>query len=136
MRATAYCLVLGVGLTLLTNRAGEAQPAPATGPPLSHVEATWTAFWNHISLGDLQGAAQYVHSRRRDVLSTNPDLRKLQEIADQMAFCRIDPIPFQIQGDEVWYPVHCRRGTRPRRPSSACAATLTACGGSRSSDRS
>ena len=94
---------------LLATRAIAAQPTSDTGPPLSEVEATWTAFWNHVSLGDVPGAVTYLHSSRRDVLPPTADLRKLQEVADQMAFCRIEPNPIQIRKDEVWYPVHCRR---------------------------
>lgn len=110
MGRTTRSVAVELTLMLLVTRAVAAQPAPPFGPPLSEIEATWTAFWNHITLGDLQGAAKYIHSSRRHILPAAGDLRKLQEVADQMAFCRIGPAPVPIRTDEVWYPVHCRHG--------------------------
>jgi hypothetical protein len=112
MASTSWQLTISVGVILLSATTTSAQLAPPTGPPFSEVEATWTAFWQHISLGDIEGAVKHVHSSRRHLLPTAGDLRKMQQAADQMAFCRIDPVPspIQVRKDEVFYPVHCRHG--------------------------
>ncbi len=110
MRRITWSPAVGLSLMLLTAQAVAAQPAPPLGPPLAEVEATWTAFWNHMTLGDLDGALKYIHSSRRHLFPTTADVRKMQELAQQMAFCRIDPVPFPIGKDELIYPVHCRHG--------------------------
>ena len=112
MASISWQLTISVAVTLLTARAVAAQLVPPTGPRFSEIEATWTAFWNHISLGDIESAAKYVHSSLRQLLPTAGDLRQMQQAADQMGCCRIDPVPspIQVRKDEVFYPVHCRHG--------------------------
>jgi hypothetical protein len=87
-----------------------AQPLPSVGPPLSEVQATWKGFWTAVILGDLAGARKYVHSHRQHLFPGNKTLAELQELARQMAECRIDPAPFPVSLDEVIYRVHCQRG--------------------------
>ncbi len=111
MRRTTGALAVGIALMLLVARAAGAQPAAQIGPPLAEVEATWTAFWNHITLGDLDGALKYIHSSKRHLVPPpGGSLRELQQAAYQLAFCQIDPVPFPIREDHVWYRVRCRRG--------------------------
>ena len=103
---TAVSLAWGWGIT----EAQEAQPPPIVGPPFAEVEAKWNAFWAHMAEGDLVAAGQYVHSSRRYLSSTGRPLSELQDLAQQMAFCQLDPAPFPPARDEVWYLVRCRHG--------------------------
>lgn len=107
-----WWLAVAVGVMLLSARVVAPQPAPPTEPPLSEIEATWAAFWTHMSLGDLEGAAWYLHSSLRKRLAPSADLRRMQEAADQMASCRIEPAAsaIRIRADEVLYAVRCRHG--------------------------
>lgn len=106
-------LIIGIGMTLIALATATAQPTAQTVPPFSEVEAVWTAFWNHISLGDLEAALKYVYSGRRHLYPSRvgpEEVRRMQAAAHEMAFCRIDPAPVFIANDEVFYRLHCRHG--------------------------
>ena len=112
-------LAMVIAVMLLSARVVAQDPAPAPvlpqvpPPPLADVEATWAAFWSHISLGDVEGAMRYLHSSvRRHVDPSSGNRRQMQEAADQMAACRIDPVvsPLRIRKDEFFYMVRCRHG--------------------------
>ncbi len=102
----AVCLALTWG----TAPAQEAPPLPAVGPPFAEVEALWNAFWTRVVDGDMGGASQYVHSSRRYPFSSEKTRSELQELARQMAFCRLDPKQLAMSRDEVAYPVWCKYG--------------------------
>ena len=107
-------LAVVIAVMLLSARVVAQDPAPGPAPPpLADVEATWIAFWSHVSLGDVEGAVRYLHSSvRRHVDPSSTDRRRMQEAADQMAACRIDPVvsPVRIRKDEFFYTVRCRHG--------------------------
>lgn len=86
------------------------QGQPQVGPPLAEVEARWTAFWTHVVDGNLTEARRYIHSSRRHFLPDDKGLAHLQDLAVQMAFCRLDPTPILFAPGEVMYRVHCRHG--------------------------
>jgi hypothetical protein len=76
------------------------------------VEATWTGFWTRVTDGDLAGAQRYLHSSRRYPLSGDRMLAMLQELAHQMAFCRLESSSAMgVRDDEVAYLVQCRHGS-------------------------
>jgi hypothetical protein len=76
------------------------------------VQAAWAEFWTAVILGDLNGARKYVHSQRQNVFPRKGQrIEDLQEIAQQMAYCRLDPTPFPIDHDEVIYLVLCEHGS-------------------------
>ena len=109
-------LALGFVLAILAADAA-AQPAAEGPPPLKEVEALWAAFLSRLSVGDLQGAAWYVHVRRQPYVLPAPplsprDRRKLQQLTDELAFCKIEPGPLvvELRPGEYYYPVNCRRG--------------------------
>ena len=127
MRGKPLAMILCFTLTLGALRVAAGQPVPQVGPPVREVKATWTAFWTAVSLGDLKEARQYLHSRQRAGFPGKLMVEELKDLADQMAYCRLDPTPFPLnmlgeEGvrqippevlknlDEVFYWVRCQYG--------------------------
>ncbi len=108
----ARVLLTAVSLTLAwgTVQAQEARPQPSVGPPFAEVEATWNGFWTHVVEGDLAAAGRFIHSSRRHLLSGDKTLSNLQDLARQMAFCRLDGSSLFAAQNEVAYQVQCKRG--------------------------
>lgn len=103
-------LALSIGIALGTFGMAAAQAPPPGAPSLAEAEAVWSAFWSHLSLGDLEGARTFVYSGRRHLYPRQlgpKELRRMQALADQMAFCRLVPTPF-IGEHEAWYLLQCR----------------------------
>jgi hypothetical protein len=73
-----------------------AQPSLPPLPAFTEVEAAWTGFWTAVMEGNLEGARRYIHSSRQHLFPGNRTLADLQEIAQQMAACRLDPRPFPL----------------------------------------
>ncbi len=111
MRTPGVLSVVSLVLAWGMAQSQETQPVPAVGPPFAEVEALWNAFWTHVVDGDMMGAEQYIHSFRRYPLSTDKARSELQDLARQMAFCRLDPTPFALGRDEVAYRVPCKHGS-------------------------
>ena len=105
-----WWLAMAVLVMLLSARVVAPQHAPTPGPSLADVEVIWTAFWTHLSLGDIDGAAGYLHSSQRQLLDSTIDRRRMEEVADQMASCRLEPSapPIRRRPDEHVFAVHCR----------------------------
>jgi hypothetical protein len=87
-------------------------PTPASGqfhigPPFAEVQATWTALWQRLGQGDVEGARRYVHSARQAVFPWRKTPAELRDLARQMRACRLDPRPLPIDLDEVMYRVVC-----------------------------
>ena len=91
-------------------RAQDAQPRAGGRPSFAEVQATWNAFWAQVAEGDLPGALRYVHSSRRYVPAPDRPLSALQDLAQQMAFCQLEPAPLPPAQEEAWYLVRCRHG--------------------------
>lgn len=102
MRGEVLAMLTYFTLTLGALRVAVGQPVPQIGPSLKEVEATWTAFWTAVSLGDLKEARKYVHSQLHPFPGTRLTLEELQDMAYQMAFCRLDltPFPLNLLGEE------------------------------------
>jgi hypothetical protein len=113
MRVTAASVVVGLMLGLGVASAGAGEPLPQVGPPFTEVAAAWESFWAAVRRGDLEAARRYVHSRiRHDFPRSGTTAGKdLQDVARQMAYCRLDPTPIPISGEEVVYGLRCRHGT-------------------------
>ncbi len=114
MRGVAILVVIGLLGVAAPVRAGAQAPGSA-GPAFQEVEARWTDFWARVRRGDLEGARRAVHSRVRsefrDGFPQTTAGESLQDVAQQMAYCRLEPTPMPISGDEVAYGVRCRHGT-------------------------
>jgi len=108
-RLTIGCLLLsGFGLVVWGGlEPGQAQSTPEVGPPLAQAQALWTGFWNAVIVGDLKDAQTYVHSQRQHLFPGAHHREELQQMASQMAHCRLDPNPFPAAPDEVIYRVLC-----------------------------
>jgi hypothetical protein len=114
MRVAAIFAVIGLLGLAAPVRAGVQGPAPA-GPPFTEVEARWTDFWATVRRGDLEAARRAVHSRVRsefrDGFPHTTSGESLPDMAQQMAYCRLDSTPMPISAEEVAYGVRCRHGT-------------------------
>lgn len=95
MQGTVLAMTVCGTLLLLPPLVPAAQAQP-TLPSFTEVEAAWTGFWTAVILGDLEGARKYIHSQRQHLFPGKRTLAELQEIAQQMAFCRLDPTPFPL----------------------------------------
>lgn len=84
-----------------------AQGAPFFGPPFSEAQAVWNAFWGRLLEGDVDGARRHVHTLRKHRFPWNQTVAELQDIAQQMSFCRLQPEPLPLDLDEVLYQVRC-----------------------------
>lgn len=114
MRTRALRLTIGF---LLLNAPGlvlsgwwervRAQSAPEVGPPLEEAQAVWKRFWTAVIVGDLKDARTYVHSQRQHLFPGTHQTEELQQMASQMAHCRLDPNPFAADLNEVIYRVRC-----------------------------
>lgn len=90
-RATR-CIVVGCLLTVGVPGTIVSQPLSPTIPSLKEVEVAWAGFWSAVMAGDLMEARKYIHSRRRHLFPGPSSLEELQEVAQQMAFCRLEPL--------------------------------------------
>jgi hypothetical protein len=108
-RFTIGCLVLGgfpLGV-LCGSTTGWAQWPPENHPTLERAQTVWRAFWNAVSAGEFQEAQRYVHSERPHLFPGPGNREELQQMASQMAHCRLDPSPLAVAPDEVIYRVLC-----------------------------
>ena len=110
MRTVAMLAGVGFLLTAGAPCTAQAQLQPTAGPSFQEVTAAWNGFWSAVILGDLAGARKYVHSHRQHMFPGNLTVEELQDMARQMAYCRLDPTPFPLRQDEVIYRVHCQHG--------------------------
>lgn len=86
-----------------------AQPPSSLAPSFSEVEQAWTAVWERLRQGDLAGARRYVHSSRRALFPGGRTVTELQDVARQMAACRLVPSPVLLGFEELMYPVRCEQ---------------------------
>ena len=100
------CLLAVLGTAAMPRRP-DAQTIPGTGPPVSVVRATWSALWERLLHGDVDGARRYLHSSQQGPLLDGAAAADLRELARQMQFCRVESDPLPVAPDEVMYPVHC-----------------------------
>lgn len=114
MRGVAVLAVIGLLGVAAPVLAGAQAPVSA-GPAFQEVEARWTDFWARVRRGDLEGARRAVHSRvRAEFREGFPQTtagEALPDVAQQMAYCRLDPTRIEISAEEVAYGVRCRHGT-------------------------
>lgn len=80
--------------------------AHADAPSLEEAQAIWDAFWARVRVGDLDGAYRYVHTSRRGS-PLQRSVAELQEIARQMAYCRLRPGVLPPLDEDVLFEVHC-----------------------------
>ena len=111
MRRGVLLGAISFALAGATAHAQGPQPPPPVGPPFAEVETAWTAFWTRLAEGDLAGAWRYLHSSRRYAPSGDTMLAMLQDLAHQMAFCRLEPSSAIGDGDNVMYLVKCQHGS-------------------------
>jgi hypothetical protein len=94
-------------ISLLVAMAGSAPgSAYAQAPSSGQAQAIWGAFWARVLAGDLRGAYHYVHSSRLG-FPLQRSVEQLQEMAQQMQYCRLRPDPLPASGEDVLFEVHC-----------------------------
>jgi len=84
-----------------------AQSTSEVAPSLEDAQAVWTGFWSAVIVGDLKDARRYVHSQRQHLFPGSHKMEELQQMATQMAHCRLDPNPFSADPNEFIYRVRC-----------------------------
>lgn len=108
MRGKTLLILTCLTLLQATPEAPVAQFPPAL-PSTEEVETLWSGFWTALSLGDLRGARTYLHASQRSLFPGKLTVEDLKDLADQMAYCRLDPTPLPTT-KEVFYWVHCKHG--------------------------
>ncbi|HSF07241.1 MAG TPA: hypothetical protein VLG10_15770 [Methylomirabilota bacterium] len=115
-RSTIGCLLLS-GLQLAPGGVppGQAQSSSEATLPLGQAQAVWRGFWNALIVGDLEDARTYVHSERQHLFPGPHKREELQQMASEMAHCRLNPDPVIVALEEVIYRVLCEhRGETAR----------------------
>jgi hypothetical protein len=109
--------LVSLGLVLLTlgTAGAQARSAELTTKPtvprlsLAAAEATWTAFWEPLTRGDVHGAEAYLHSAYRPHHNWSaPAMQKLLEVAAQLPSCRL--VTFYVSQEEAVGQVVCQTG--------------------------
>lgn len=103
---------MALGCVLLAGTLGivRAESRPEIGPPFEEAQAIWKGLWTGAITGDLRDVRRYLHSERQHLIPANSPIPELQQLATQMAYCRLDPKPVPVAVDEVIYRVLCERG--------------------------
>lgn len=114
-RTRGFLLSLLVACLLLGAASAPAGQSPTSAEPsFAELDALWTRFWEHVRQGDLQGARREVHLRLRGAFQDGfPETITgdgLREMAQQMAYCRLEPTREPSELGTAAYRATCRHG--------------------------